>query len=63
MDEDIPPSWKAVATGVWIAAALGAGAMWATLRVADWLHSPYVKPLPTRATERTPVPLSPRSIP
>ncbi len=54
MDEDIPTTWKAVAVGVWIAAALGVGAMWATLRAAEWLRSPFARPLN---------PDQPRSIP
>ena len=54
MTDDLPVTWKAVATGVWIAAALGAGAMWATLRVADWLRSPYVKPHPPTSPRRIP---------
>jgi hypothetical protein len=45
-DDELPVGWKSVAVGIWIAAALGAGAMWATLRAAAWLRSPFVRPLP-----------------
>lgn len=54
--DDPPFTWKAVATGVWIAAVLGGGAMWATLRVSEWLRSPFVRPLPDQSQP-------PRSVP
>lgn len=58
--DDPPLPWKVVATGLWIAAALGAAAMWAVVRTHEWLNKPLNPP---RATETRPVPFSPRSLP
>lgn len=60
--DEAPVALQVAGIGLAAAAIAGALVMYATVRAAEWLRSPFVLPVPTRATDPTPVPFSPRSI-